>query len=88
MVANICDQNVEKDQIGITYVESRGVKGAFGRAAGSRVAVLKKALSLVHDGFPHRHRQSHGSGERDEARQEAEDQQDPLLRGTKSEVKS
>lgn len=78
-----------RKKIGGTYVEPRRVKGAFIRDAGRRVgvirilevALLQQALSLVNNGFHHRNRQGHGSGERDEARQQAEDQQDPLLRG-------
>lgn len=72
-----------------THVEAGRVKGALVGDAGGRVggvgvlkvALLQQALSPVNDGFHHRNRQGHGGGERDDARQEAEDQQDPLLRG-------
>lgn len=74
---------------GDTYVEAGRVEGALVGDAGGRVggggvlkvALLQQALSLVNDGFHHRNRQGHGGGERDDARQEAEDHQDPLLRG-------
>lgn len=74
---------------GDSYVEPCGVKGAFGRDASRRVgvvrilkvALLQQALAPVPNGLPHGHGQSQGGGERDDARQEAEDQQDPLLQG-------
>lgn len=74
---------------GDSYVEPCGVKGAFGRDASRRVgvvrilkvALLQQALAPVPNGLPHGHGQSQGGSERDDARQEAEDQQDPLLQG-------
>lgn len=70
------------------YVDTGGVKGALVCDAGRRMniiiskrAVSEQAASFVNEGLHHRNRQAQDGGNRYETCHEAEDQQDPLLRG-------
>lgn len=69
------------------YVDPGGVEGAFVCDAGRAVilprklAVCKQVAAFVDDGLHHCNQQANDAGDGQEARQEAEDQQHPLLRG-------